>query len=167
MKKLTTLILALVLLIPVSVSAKKASGGEVPQYQIEGAGMTSQSAQQVLVTIITKKKDNVKDIDLEKAAVHGVFFRDYDDATNAGFGSVASYKAIMGSPTAEAEYADFFKPFFANGDFENYCQLVGESRRVVKAGKEWKVSAIVRVNTQTLKKDLRKQGMIKNLGSGW
>lgn len=51
MKKLTTLILALVLLIPVSVSAKKASGGEVPQYQIEGAGMTSQSAQQVLVTI--------------------------------------------------------------------------------------------------------------------
>ena len=92
MKKLTTLILALVLLIPVSVSAKKASGGEVPQYQIEGAGMTSQSAQQVLVTIITKKKDNVKDIDLEKAAVHGVLFRDYDDATNAGFGSVAGYR---------------------------------------------------------------------------
>ncbi|MDE5980217.1 MAG: hypothetical protein K2G84_09335, partial [Muribaculaceae bacterium] len=73
----------------------------------------------------------------------------------------------MGSPSAEVEYADFFKPFLATGDFENYCQLVGERRRVVKAGKEWKISAIVRVNTQTLKKDLKKQGMIKNLGSGW
>ena len=39
--------------------------------------------------------------------------------------------------------------------------------QVVKAGKEWKVSAIVRVNTNTLKKDLKKQGMIKNLGAGW
>lgn len=167
MKKLIIMALALALFVPFASMAKKSEEGTVPQYQIEGAGMTSQSAQQVMVTIITKKKDKVTDLDLEKAAVHGVLFRDYDDATNAGFGSIASYKAIMGSPTAESEYLDFFKTFFANGDFEHYCQLVGESRQVVKVGKEWKVSAIVRVNTQALKKDLKKQGMVKNLGSGW
>lgn len=167
MKQLTLFFFACLLIVQTPVFAKKTNDGEMPQYQVEGAGTTSQGAQQVLVTIVTKKKDNVTDLDLEKAAVHAVLFRDYDDATNAGFGSVASYKAIMGSPTAEAEYIDFFKPFFDNGDFENYCQLVGDSRRVVKAGKEWKVSAIVRVNTLTLKKDLKKQGLVKNLGSGW
>lgn len=167
MKKLTALFLALVFLLPVTALAKKTDAGEIPQYQIEGAGVTSQSAQQVRITIVTKKKENVTDRDLQKAAVHGVLFRDYDDASSAGYGSVASYKAIMGSPSAEAEYVDFFKPFFTNGDYESYCQLVGDSRQVVKVGKEWKVSAIVRVNTHALKKDLKKQGMIKNLGTGW
>ena len=167
MKKIITFMLALAMFMPVSISAKKTDAGAIPEYQLQGAGMTSQSAQQVLVTIVTKKKDNVTDLDLEKAAVHGVLFRDYDDATNSGFGSVASHKAIMDSPSKEGEYMDFFKPFFANGDFKNYCQLVSDSRKVVKAGKEWKVSAIVRVNTHALKKDLGKQGMTKNLGSGW
>ena len=167
MRKLITFIIAMTFVLPISVEAKKTEEGLVPQYQVEGAGMTSQSAQQVVVTIITKKKENVTDLDLQKAAVHAVLFRDYDDATNAGYGSVAYYKAIMGSPSAEAEFIDFFKSFFTNGDYKNYCQLVGESRRVVKAGKEWKVSALVRVNTSVLKKDLKKQGLIKNLGSGW
>lgn len=167
MKKIIFAIIALGLLIPTSLEGKDKEEGSIPQYQIEGAGVTSQSAQQVRITILTKKKDKVTDLDLEKAAVHGVLFRDYDDATNSGFGSVASYKAIMGSPTAEVEYNDFFKSFFDNGDYEKYCQLVGDTRHVVKAGKEWKVSCIVRVNTHMLKKDLKKLGMVKNLGSGW
>lgn len=150
-----------------ALSAKKNGEGLAPQYQLEGAGMTSNSAQQVKVTIISKKKDGVTDADLERAAVHGVLFRDYDDATNAGYGSLASHRAIMSSPTAEAEYIDFFEPFFKKGGYAKYVQLVGDSRRVVKAGKEWKVSAIVRVNTAQLKKDLEKQGMYKSLKGGW
>lgn len=129
--------------------------------------MTSQNAQQVLVTVFAKKKEKVTDDILEKVAVHGVLFCDYDDATNAGFGSVASHKAIMGSPTAEAEYIDFFEKFFKNGDYRKYVQIVSDSRRVVKSGKEWKVKATVRVNSAALKKDLKKQGMVKNLGTGW
>lgn len=167
MKKLLTLVLAAAILSPMAVLAKKNDEGLAPQYQLEGAGVTSQNAQQVLVTIVTKKKDKVKEDDLERAAVHGILFRDYDDATNSGFGSVASHKSIMGSPTAEAEYVDFFEPFFKNGDYRKYVQLVDNSRRVVKCGKEWKVSAVVRVNTAALRKDLKKQEMIKDLGSGW
>ena len=147
--------------------AKKNDQKLVPDYQLQGAGMTSKNAQQVTITVLTKKKDDITDAELEKAAVHGVLFRDYDDATNAGFGSVASHKAIMGSPTAEAEYVDFFEPFFRDGGYAKYVQIVGDSRRVVKAGKEWKVSVVVRVNTAQLKKDLEKQGMYKGLGGGW
>lgn len=159
--------LALAIICPAASYAKKNDEALVPQYYMEGAGMTSQNGQQVLVSIISKKKDKVTEADLEKAAVHGVLFRDYDDATNAGYGSVASHKSIMGSPTAEAEYVDFFEPFFRNGDYKKYVQLVGDSRRVIKVGKEWKISCIVRVNTDALKKDLKKQGMVKNLGTGW
>lgn len=167
MKKLLTLVLAAAIMCPLTALAKKNDEGLAPEYQLEGAGVTSQNAQQVVITIITKKKDKVTEDDLERAAVHGVLFRDYDDATNSGFGSVASHKSIMGSPTAEAEYVDFFEPFFKNGDYRKYVQLVSNSRRVVKSGKEWKVSAVVRVNTSALRKDLKKQGMIKDLGSGW
>lgn len=167
MRRLMALVLALMFLAPSAVMAKKNEEGYVPQYQMEGAGKTSQNGTQVNITIISKSKDKVTDADIEKAAVHGVLFRDYDDATNTGFGSVASHRAIMKSPTAEAEYADFFEPFFVNGDYKQYVQLVSDSRRVVKSGKEWKVSAIVRVNTTALKKMLRKQGMVKTLGDGW
>lgn len=166
MKKIFTLILALAFLSPAMVVAKKSDEGLVPEYQMEGAGMTSDNAQQVLVSILSKKKD-VSDEDLGKCAVHGVLFRDYDDATNSNFGGVASHKSIMGSPTKEQEFIDFFEPFFRNGDCNKYVQLVANSRRVVKSGKLYKTSAIVRVNSATLKKDLKKQGMVKNLGSGW
>ena len=166
MKKIFTLLLALAFLSPAMVSARKNDEGLVPEYQLTGAGMTSDNASQVQVSILSKKKD-VSDADLQKAAVHGVLFRDYDDPTNSGYGSVASHKSIMGSPTKEQEFIDFFEPFFRNGDCNKYCQLVGNTRRTVKAGKQWKVSAIVRVNTTALKKDLKKQGMVKGLGSGW
>ena len=165
MKKIFFLVMALILLSPAGAFAKKNDEGLVQEYQMEGAGMTSDNARQVLVSILSKKKD-VSDEDLGKCAVHGVLFRDYDDATNSGFGSVASQKSIMGSPTKEQEFIDFFEPFFKNGDCNKYVQLVSNSRRTVKAGKQWKVSAIVRVNAANLKKDLKKQGMVKNLGTG-
>lgn len=167
MKHFFILAMLLVTIGTSTVLAKKTDEGLAPEYQLEGAGMTSQNAQQVKITIITKKKDNVSESDLERAAVHGVLFRDYDDATNSGFGSVASHKSIMSSPTAEAEYIDFFAPFFKDGQYKKYVQIVSDSRRIVKSGKEWKVSAIVRVNTAALKKDLKAQGIYKDLGGGW
>lgn len=105
MRKLVSLALAVAMICPLAASAKKNDEGLVPHYQLEGAGMTSDNSKQVTVTIITKKKDKVTDSDLERAGVHGVLFRDFDDATNAGFGSVASHKAIMSSPTDEAKEA--------------------------------------------------------------
>lgn len=165
MRKTLLLFLAVVFAFG-TVAAKRNDEGLVPDYQITGAGMTSDNARQVVVSIMSKKKD-VTDAELAAAAVHGVLFRDYDDATNSGYGSVASQKSIMCSPSAEAQHIDFFEPFFRNGDAVKYVQIVGDSRRVVKSGKLFKISATVRVNASALRKDLQKQGFIKGLGSGW
>lgn len=164
MKKLLSFLLCLAILTP--AIAKKNDEGLVREYQIEGAGMSSDNAQQVMVTILSNKKD-ITDAELSACAVHGVLFRDYDDATNSGYGSIASHKSIMGSPSEESAHIDFFEPFFRNGDCNKYVQLVSNSRRVVKSGKQWKTTAIVRVNTTALRKDLKKQGLAKDLGSGW
>ena len=164
MKKLITLVLAVAMMCPAAVLAKKNDEGLVPQYQVEGAGRTSSNADQMQITIVTKKKDKVTEDDLCKAAVHAALFRSYDDTTS---GEGTHHKSIMDSPTAEAQYIDFFEPFFKNGDYRKYVQVVDNSRRVVKSGKEWKVSSMVRVNTMQLTKDLQKQGMAKTLGTGW
>ncbi len=166
MKRVSILITLLLGLLPFTSFAKKAVEGLVQEYQMEGAGMTTGNAQQVKVSILSSKKD-INDAEFGKCAVHGVLFLDYDDTTNSGFGSSASHKCIMGTPTAEQEHIDFFEPFFNNGDCNKYVQVVGETRRVVKVGKQWKTSVTVKVNTNALKKDLQKQGLLKNLGSGW
>ncbi len=160
------MVLGIAMLVPNVASAKKNDDRIVPEYQVEGAGSASNSAQLVRVYILSKKKD-VTDEDLSRCAVHAVLFRDIDDTANSGYGSVATKKAIMGSPSAEAQYIDFFEPFFRNGDCNKYVQVVDNSRRVVKAGKQFKTSAEVRVNTAQLRKDLKQQGMVKDLGSGW
>ena len=66
MRKLVSLALAVAMICPLAASAKKNDEGLVPHYQLEGAGMTSDNAKQVTVTIITKKKDKVTDSDLER-----------------------------------------------------------------------------------------------------
>lgn len=157
---------AIAMLLPAAASAKKNDEKIVPEYQVEGAGSTSDNAKLVRVYILSKKKD-VTDDQLGRCAVHAVLFRDIDDTANAGYGSIASHKAIMRTPAAEAQHIEFFEPFFRNGDCNRYVQVVDDSRRVVKVGKQYKTSAEVRVNTTQLKKDLKSQGMVKDLGSGW
>lgn len=165
MKKLFSLLLTVLFLTPMMVQAKN-DEALIPEYQVEGAGKASNGSPQIKVIILSKKK-NVSDADFSKCAVHAILFRDYDDKSNTGFGSVAHHRAVMGSPTAIQQHIDFFEPFFRNGDCNNYVQIVGDTRRVVKVGKQWKVSSEVRVNERQLRKDLEKQGYLKNLGTGW
>lgn len=165
MKRLLLSAVVLALLVPSASWAKKNDEGLVPQYQVEGAGSTSDASHQIKVTIVSKKKD-VTDEQLGMCAVHATLFQDIDDTTNAGYGSVAVKKAIMGSPAAEIEHIDFFEPFFRNGDCNRYVQAV-KDYSVVKSGKMWKISGVVKVNKVQLQRDLQKQGLVKNLGSGW
>lgn len=164
MKKILTFLLLAAFCIGVS-EAKKNDEGLVPKYMAEGAGATTDASHQIKVTIISKKKD-VSDEDLGKCAVHATLFQDIDDATNGGYGTTAVKKAIMGSPTAEGQYVDFFEPFFRNGECNRYVQLV-KDHSVVKTSNGYKISAVVKVNKPQLQKDLVKAGLVKNLGSGW
>lgn len=160
-----TIILLILLVTPALLQSKKNDHSLVPTYTAEGAGATTDASQQIKVTIYSNKKD-VSDVDLGRCAVHASLFQDIDDTTNTGFGSTAVKKAIMSSPGAEAQHIDFFEPFFRNGDCDRYVQNI-KDHTVVKSGKGYKISAIVKVNKAQLQKDLVSQGLVKNLGSGW
>lgn len=153
------------MLLPVMIQAKKNNQGLVRTYTAEGAGATTDASRQVKITVFSNKKD-VTDVELGRCAVHATLFQDIDDTTNTGFGSTAVKKAIMGSPAAETQHIDFFEPFFLDGDCDRYVQNI-KDHSVIKSGKGYKISAVVKVNNAQLQKDLVSQGLVKNLGSGW
>lgn len=159
---LKLLILAMTILLPQLTPAKVKDTEYMPQYQVMGAGRHG-SEPKLNISILSKKKD-VSDADLAKAAVHAILFRDF---TNSNNGSISNEKCLMGSPTAEQEHIDFFEPFFTNGDALRYVQIVGNTRRVVKVNKQYKISADVVVNKSQLRKDLKKQNLLKDASKGW
>lgn len=144
------------LLIMLTVLAASAKKDEGLNYEIQGAGVGSQGTYLVKVTVITKDK-KLPDADLKLAAVHGVLFRGFS-------GERGSQKALAGSPTNEAQHADFYKDFFKSGA-SAYAAIVPGSRQVVKSGKEYRVSCNVTVNKDQLYKDLVDAGVIKGLNA--
>lgn len=165
MKKILLILCAV--MVTLTVSAKDNASEPAGQYQIQGAGPANGGSSMVYVTVMAKKADKVTEDMLVKAAVHGVLFRDYTDASASGFGASSHHPAMMGSPAAYAQHLDFFEPFFRDGQYRGYAQYVDDSRRVVKSGKEYKVSAKVAVSSASLRKDLEKQGLLNGLRSGW
>lgn len=167
MKKSKVLLLICFLIGALAVSAKDNSSEPAGQYQIQGAGVASGGSAVVSVSIVSKKADKVTEDMLIKAAVHGVLFRGYTDSSSSGYGTSSQHPAIMGSPAAYTQHIDYFEPFFSDGQYTGYAQYVDDSRRVVKSGKEYKVSAKVVVSTSSLRKDLEKLGLVNGLRSGW
>lgn len=163
MKRFFSILLIAVL--SCSVAFAKDKKEEPLNYLIEGAGSVSGSSALVKVTIISKKKDGV-DIDaLERAAVHGVLFRGYT-MNNGQLGGTSNQTPLAGTPDAEVKNSEFFKSFFDNSEYKSYVQSVGDSRRVIKSGKEYKISVTAEVRTGMLRTDLTKKGIIKGLGAG-
>ena len=162
-KKISLLLLALVL--GIGANFAQAPAG-LPNFTIKGEG-SSGSAVMVKVSINNKKKDKVTDTDLAKCAVYGVLFRGFTDSSVQGFGGSTDYPALMDDPSAFEAHRDFFEPFFDNGDYQAYVQPVDDSYRVVKVGKEYKISNIFSVNRASLQKYLEKKGIKKGLNSGW
>ncbi len=166
MKKLIVLFLSLFM--GINFSFAKNDKDAIPEYLIEGAGNSRGGESLVKVSVTVKKKTDATDDMLGKAAVHGVLFRGYSDKSTQGYGAASEHAAIAGSPNAYNEHIDFFEPFF-KGDHMNYVRFVDDSRSAVKVGKEYRVSAVVRVSTGQLKKDLqdKKVGAVRSLNSGW
>ena len=154
------------LLVALSVASStwaKEGDGLIPEYQIEGAGTGNMATSMVQITIVSKSK-NFSEHDFGRCAVHGVLFRGYSDAKGA-FTS-ATHPAMMGSPMAETQHADFFKSFFES-NYASYVQVQSDTRRVIKVGKEYKTTTVVAVSTSQLRKDLEQAGILKSLNSGW
>lgn len=164
-----SILLLMLAVLGVLVMDAKKPEAVIPEYQIEGAGNARGDEALVKVSIITKDKNKVTDAMLGNAAVHGVLFKGYTDTNTQGWGGASTHPALAGSPTAYSEHIDFFEPFFANGDANNYVRIVEDQRGVTKVGKDYKVSAVVRVSTGQLKKDLQSKNVnvIRGLNSGW
>ncbi len=134
----------------------------VLDYQIEGAGGNA-GMDLVKVTIVSKKSD-IKEEQFGRCAIHGILFRGYSTASS--FGLSGNRAPLMGSPLAEQQHADFFSSFF-DDTYKGYIQVMSDTRRVVKVGKEYKVTSVVAVSVSNLRRDLEKIGILKSINSGW
>lgn len=162
MKKLIILLLALLLPIGMEISAKKTEKDNVPEYYIEGTGETPvQGTYNVKVSVVMKKAKDVTDDVLARCAVHGVLFKGFSDKATRHH-----QKPLAGSPAVEAANADFFKEFFKEGSAAgNYAEIVGSSKSSMKTEKGYRVTTVVTVNKDQLRKDLETAGVIKGLNS--
>lgn len=152
----------LILLTATNVAYSKDKKSSIPNYTITASGAQG-TGKIVTVTIITNKPNNVNFDMLEKAAVHGLLFRGYMNS-NGQLGGSNNIPPIMESPMDEVNKSDFFEPFFENGMYKSYVQEVGGSKRVMKVGKEHKVSGNVIVQEGTLRNDLIKAGVLQRFG---
>lgn len=150
------------LLIPFMALAKD-NKNDIISYQIEGTGTTAAQGTYNVKSIVVTKNNKISDALIAKCAVHGVLFKGFTNEK-----ARQMQKPLAGSPMVEQEHAEFFESFFSDGgSYMAYVQLVSNSRSVVKAGKEYKVSAIVTVAKEQLRKDLEAKGILKGLSSGF
>lgn len=127
-------------------------------YEINCAGTGVQGTYLVEVTSYGKTVDAAM-AQMKKNAVHGVLFK--------GISGKCSQKPLAGKAEVENENKAFFDKFFsANGDYEKYViDDQNTNMTVAKVGKrEYKVTKVISVKKDMLRKDLEKAGIIKALG---
>ncbi len=127
-------------------------------YEIACAGIGVQGMYLVEVTSYGKTVDAAL-AQMKKDAVHGVLF--------CGGSGECVQKPLVGNAEVENEHKDFFDNFFsASGDYTKY--VVEEKNMNIiakKVGKrEYKVTKVLSVKKDLLRKDLEKAGVIKALG---
>ena len=152
------------LLILVGLCCSFAADGKhknsVPNYEISGAGTGSQGSYLVSVTVISKKNNPNDDV-FKRAAVHGVLFRGFSNTEHRQM-----QKPLAGNASNEAQHADFYQEFFSEtGNAGNYASIVDSSRKVVKSGKDYRVTVTVSVSKEELRSYLESLGILRGLNT--
>lgn len=129
------------------------------RYVIEGVETGLQGTYLVKVSVYSKKS-SVTTEELIYAAVHGTLFRGFK---GEGFG----FQKPIAKPESEKEHSDFFNVFFNNGNYLDYAKVVNPVADRVKVGKEYKISAIVSVSKDELRKNLESAGVINSLNTAF
>lgn len=158
MKKV--LILLFCSLCTLSTIAKK----DIPlKYDIVCAGSGSQGTYLVEVSVYVEKPNTNIDL-IKKAAVHGVIFRGFTGAQGC-----TSQRPIIRETTAAQQHGDYFQAFFQpNGQFISYATLIDGSTQTTKIDKKaYRMTAVVSVAKDQLRKALEDAGIIKNLSNGF
>lgn len=164
MKRLQTqrFFLLLTLLFCINTVMTGKSKEPVLAYDIETAGTGIEGTALVKITVYVSKVKEATPAFIKKAAVHGIIFR----GVGADKG-VSAQPALAKDPSLEQEKANYFQPFFAeNGSYLNYATLVEGTTQVVKLSrKQYRVSAIVTVQKDRLRKDLEQADIIKGFSN--
>ena len=126
-------------------------------YEISCAGTGVQGTYLVEVTSYGKTVDAAL-AQMKKDAVHGVLFK--------GISGKCTQKPLAGKAEVENEHKDYFKTFFSDkGDYSKYVVESNEVAPIpVKVGKQYKVTKILSVKKDMLRRDLEKAGILKSLG---
>ncbi|MDR0988547.1 MAG: hypothetical protein LBM06_03670 [Prevotellaceae bacterium] len=144
----------------VAAAAAQTGLPEGLRYELAGEKVGAQGTYLVKVSIYTKKKA-VTPEEFKCAAVHGVIFRGF-----TGPGMPA--QKPMAAPETEAQYAEFYRAFFQNGDYAAYARVVNPTAERVKMGKKaFRMAAVVAVSKDALRKKLEEGGVIRSLNSGF
>lgn len=161
MKRLLLLFTLALLIFPCAAVAATKSETPVPEYEISGTDKTAAQGTYIVNVTVLSKKSNIDTDLLSRAAVHGVLFRGIP-------GSRSGSKPILGSAAVEAQHAEYFKNFFApNGPARNYTSEVPGSRKVVKSGKQYRVTSTMVVQKDQLRKDMEQAGIGRGLNSAF
>lgn len=130
------------------------------RYEIECAGNGATGTYLVKVSTYSKRQAVAAEWTV-KNAIHGVIFKGY----GGGDGCVAQ-KPLVRDAGAETENAEYFRQFFANGgEYQKYASVVSGTMETSKVGCEYKVSQVVSVRKDDLRKALEAAGVVRGLGS--
>lgn len=166
MKLILTLLLFFVLSCGTAFSKDKAP--EVQEISIVGEGIGNGGRPVLVVTCAAKKADKVTFDELCRCAVRCVLFKGWaDKSKSASYDSSVSHPALAGNPDVEAQHIDYFNDFFSSGEASKYVDIVEDTRKVTKSGKQYQVSQMVTVNVPALRSKLERDNIIKSLKSGW
>ena len=125
------------------------------EYDIVGVAIAKEGYYLVEVSaMVDKKKEATIDI-AKKCAIHGCLFK--------GFAvERISQKPIISSPSDAEVHSEYLNKL-VNEQFETYTNST-HPIQIVRVGKRFRVKAIVVVAKESLRKDLEKAGVVRNLG---
>lgn len=136
------------------------AGDEPLRYEILCAGVGADDQYLVEVSAYVAKKKEIGYEAVKRAAVHGALFRGV--APNKAKGCRAQPAMLRAQD--EAANADFFKAFFADGEYGKFASSVEGTLRTARMGKGYYVTAICLVNKVSLRHAMEDAGVLRRLG---
>lgn len=144
----------------------QAKGDNPLKYDLASAGVGADGYTLVKVSLyVDKPKKATVDL-LKKAAVHGVIFRGISETGVTGFNNL---RPLVASPASAQQHGDFFDAFFqSGGQYLSYADRVESTTETVKVSKkEYRVTTVVKVNRDQLRKVLQQAGIARKITDGF
>lgn len=140
--------------------------GEPLKYDLASAGVGADGYALVKVSLyVDKPKKATVDL-LKKAAVHGIIFRGLSETGVTGFNNL---RPLVSSPAAAQQHGDFFDAFFqSGGQYLSYADKIESTTETVKVNKkEYRVTTVIKVNRDQLRKVLQQAGIARKITEGF